>query len=464
MNVKELLGRKGYMLRLTMPIFLSYLMNMAVNTIDQIMVGNYSQTAVASIGNANQISSLLMMFFTVLNLASIILISQFKGAGDNRKEKVIYVLSLLCNTIAAALIAVISLTLGRPIFTAMRAEQGAVLDGAVTYLRITGGTIIFQALTMAYTSFLKSNSLMNWPLVTTFIVNIVNILGNWVLIYGVGPFPELGVAGAGIATAVSRALGAVLLALVFRLKVGKLQWNLLRPFPFADLKQMIKIGGPSAGETVSYNICQLVVMVMINTLGLVAVNSKIYVQSIVCFSYLFSFSMAEATMVVTGYLLGDKRHDDAHRRVMKSLGVAVGSAVILSAIVWLLSDRVVGLFMAGSSDANIDVLRQEILQMCHILLLIDVFLEFGRATNLVLVKALQAAGDVFFPVIANIVSSWLVTVLLSYLFGIVFGFGLPGVWAALMCDELIRAVFLLRRWKKGGWRKLDLVRDGSESR
>lgn len=462
MNAREILNRRGYMLRLTLPIFITYLLNMAVNTVDQMMVGNYSQTAVASIGNANQISSLLSMFFTVLNVASVILISQFKGAGDEKGTRSIYTLSVLCNMAASVLVAVVSLTLGQPIFRAMQVQDGAVLEGAVTYLKITGSTIIFQALVMAYTSFMKSNSMMTWPLVISIGVNAINILANWLLIYGVGPFPEMGVAGAAVATALSRAMGALCLMIIFRVKMGRLEWKLLRPFPWKRLGNMLRIGGPSAGETISYNISQLVVMVMINTMGLVSVNSKIYVQSVVVFSYLFSFALAEATMVVTGYLLGDKRHDEAHRRVMRSLLTAIIMAVGLSAVIWLLRDQVVGLFMATSTDADIEVLRREIMEMCGILLFIDIFLEFGRATNLVMVRALQAAGDVMFPVLANVVSSWIICVGLGYVLGIVLELGLPGIWLALAADEVLRGIVMIIRWKKGGWRKIDLIKDTAE--
>ncbi len=457
MDAKQILGRKGYMLRLTLPIFLSYFMNMTVNTIDQMMVGNYSQTAVASIGNANQISSIMMMFFTVLNVASVILISQFKGAGDNRKEKVIYILALLCNGVASVFISVICLTLGRPIFTAMRVEQGAVLEGAVTYLSITGGTIVFQALVMAYTSFLKSNSMMTWPLVVTGTVNVVNILCNWLLIYGIGPFPEMGVAGAALATAISRALGAVMLAVIFRVKLGKLEWKLLRPFPFSDLKYMLKIGGPSAGESISYNISQLVIMIMINTMGLVAVNSKIFVQSVVTFSYMMSFAIGEATMVVTGYMLGNKQHDDANRRVMRSLITAVCVTLSVSTLLWIFSRPIISLFMAGSGDAEAMALREDILVLCKRIMLLEMLLEMGRSTSLVVIKALQAAGDVNFPVIITITFSWAIAVLMSYILGVVCGLGLTGVWIAMTIDECTRGIIFITRWRKGGWRKLDLV-------
>lgn len=462
MQAKDILNKRGYMLRLTTPIFFVYLLNMAVNLIDQIMVGNYSQTAVSAVGNANQISWVMTMFFSVLNVASIILITQFKGAGNGEKEKVLYVLTLLCNIVSSVVVGFVCITFGRQIFTGMNVQGEAVIADACSYLSITGGSIFFMAIMLTYSSFLKSNSIMTWPLVSTIIMNLFNILGNWVLIYGVGPFPELGTTGAAISTAGSRVVGAILLSIVFRVKIGKLQWKRLRPFPLAELRRMLKIGLPSAGENISYNIAQLVVMMFINTMGITQVNTKIYVNTVASFTYIFTFALAEATQVVEGYMIGDRKISEANRRVMRSLVIALCSSVTLSAMLFLFSDNILGLFMATSNDADIALLRGEILQLAHWVLMIDIVLELGRACNVVMVKALQTAGDVVFPVVSSIISSWCITVALSYVFGIVCDLGVIGVWLAFCCDECLRGSILVIRWKRGRWRKIDLIADVRE--
>ncbi len=88
---------------------------------------------------------------------------------------------------------------------------------------------------------------------------------------------------------------------------------------------------------------------------------------------------------------------------------------------------------------------------------VDVLLEIGRCFNIVLVRDLQAVGDVSFPVVIGICSQWIIGVGVAYLLGISWGLGLVGVWIAFMLDENLRAVIFVVRWKKGRWRSLKTV-------
>jgi len=96
--------------------------------------------------------------------------------------------------------------------------------------------------------------------------------------------------------------------------------------------------------------------------------------------------------------------------------------------------------------------NQEILSLLKTITFIEIFLELGRAVNLVLVRSMQAAGDTQYPVYVGILSMWGIATLLSYVFGIVLGWGLPGIWIAMALDECVRAIIFLVRFKRGGWR------------
>ena len=87
----------------------------------------------------------------------------------------------------------------------------------------------------------------------------------------------------------------------------------------------------------------------------------------------------------------------------------------------------------------------------------EVFLELGRCFNIVMVRNLQAVGDVRFPVLVGIASQWIVGVGVAWLLGIHFGLGLVGVWMAFALDENLRAVIFVIRWKRGGWRHIKTV-------
>ncbi|MGL6175174.1 MAG: MATE family efflux transporter, partial [Cellulosilyticaceae bacterium] len=99
----------------------------------------------------------------------------------------------------------------------------------------------------------------------------------------------------------------------------------------------------------------------------------------------------------------------------------------------------------------------EIIALGKQIMLIDIALEFGRSVNLVVIRGLQAAGDIKFPVVLGIGSMWGVAALLSYVLGISLGWGLIGVWIAMALDECLRAIVVYTRWKKGSWRGKALV-------
>ena len=462
MQNKVLQEKRGALLGLTMSTFVMQLMNILVNNVDQLMISRYSQDAVAAVGNANQISWLLMLFFTVLSTASVILVTQYKGAKNTEREHEIYVISLAFNVVLGLVIGVICIAFGRQIFALMNVDSPQIAEFAYQYLAITGGASIIQALIMSYSAIFRANAMAKQTMLISILINILNVFGNWLLIYGQGPFPELGVRGVAISTVVSRLIGLIITVIVFRRRIGRLRWRLLWPFPWRQFGKLIGIGVPAAGENLSYDLAQLAIMGFINTMGLVAVNTKIYAVIITQCAYVFANSLADATQVYLGYLLGAGRHDDADKRLMKTLVTGVVSTVALTAVIYCFSDVIFGIFVAN--DAENMALRSDILVLAKRIMLIEIVLEIGRAMNLVMVRGLQTAGDIKFPVFMCMVCSWTLSVLGGYIMGIALGWGLVGIWIGMAIDECVRGTILVIRWRAGGWRRLNIVEEKIKGR
>lgn len=456
MQVDEVLNKKGAIFKLTFSSFVISFLSILVNNVDQLMISRYSQTSVAAVGNANQVSWILLLLLTVVSNASVILIAQYKGAKNKELEQETYAVSVVVNVVLSLIIGAVLIAFGRGMFRLMNITDPIILEQAYVYMAITGGSTLFTSMLILYEAFFKSNAMLKESLIVSIGVNLFNILGNWLLIYGIGPFPELGYVGAAISTVVSRVLGAIILIIVFSKRVGKIDFSCLKPFPMNRLKKLFAIGIPSAGEGFSYDAAQLVIMSFINTLGLVAVNTKIYVALIVSFAYILTMSIGEVNQVVVGYMLGAKLHDRANSQVMKSLLVGVLCSVTLTVGLYFASDFVIGLFMS-KTDPQVVALRSEILALAKHIMIIEIFLEAGRAINLVMVRSLQGAGDVKFPVIMCIISSWCCSVLGGYILGVKLGYGLAGIWIGIAMDEILRGIVLIFRWKGGRWRKIDIV-------
>lgn len=215
------------------------------------------------------------------------------------------------------------------------------------------------------------------------------------------------------------------------------------------LGQLLKIGVPSVGENMSYDIAQLVLMSFINPMGTDVVNAKIYVTMVVQFAYVFTMSISQAMQIVEGHQLGADRKDAAAKSVYYALRWSICTSLILTIIICIFSDQIVGLFPSASA---------EVLAIAKQLLMVEILLEIGRAINITMVRALQTAGDVRYPVVMSIIFTWCLSVTMGYALGVAMHWGIVGVWIANAADELFRGIVLIIRFKRGKWRKISLVK------
>lgn len=321
-------------------------------------------------------------------------------------------------------------------------------DG-MDYMRIVGAFAFFQAISLTLSASLRSANKAIYPMLVTVVVNILNIIGNYSLIFGKFGCPELGVEGAAISTAFSRGVSMVILfVILFRKHIHRFPLAYFRPFPFIELKNLMRVGLPSAGEQLSYSSSQVVITFFINMLGVEALATRTYCVNIIMFVYLFSISMGQGGAICIGHLIGEKKPHAAFllgKYVMKK---SVMITLILSGII------------AASGHAILSWLTSnpEIIRMGVIVLLIDVVLEIGRPINIFATNALRAAGDVNYPFYVGLVVMWSVAVGIGYLFGIYWAWGICGMWVAFALDENIRGIIFVRRWYGMKWVNKSFVR------
>lgn len=442
-----LIKKRGIIFSITWPIFVELALQMLVGNADQMMVSHYSQSAVGAIGNANQMVGLLILFFNVVSMASTILITQYIGAGRPERAEEIYSLSILVNLLAGLAVSGLLVFGSRALYSLMKVPT-ELMDQTCLYSSIIGGGMVLQSLYSTFIAFFRSNAMMKVTMLVSVILNVVNIGGNFLLISGFGPIPALGVAGAAIASDLSRLIGLLVLVLLFRKLVGaRISLKALRPFPFRQLARLMRIGIPGGGESISYNLSQLAIQAMCNLLPVFVINTKAFAGTFAMISYVFASAISQATQVLVGYLMGARRTEDTDRRVMTTLKLAVAVSFFLSVLLYCFSDALFGLF---TDDAGVIRLGKQIFA-------VEIILEIGRAMNIVLVGALQAAGDVRFPIYVSVVDVWIVAVGTGYLLGISAGWGLCGIWAAMAADECIRGAVLLVRWRRGKWKTQNLL-------
>jgi putative MATE family efflux protein len=271
------------------------------------------------------------------------------------------------------------------------------------------------------------------------VANIANIIGNAILINGYFGFPRLGILGAALSTLIVRSLMVVAYMIIAYKVIG------LRPshlkFSLDTTKQVLKIGLPSALESWTYTIMQAIILSMINSLGAEFTTARTYINTILTYIYIFSLPFAAANAVMTGYYIGERDFNKAHKETLKTAFRSFIVVFLMTLLVNLLSGVILGFFTNN----------QVIINTARRILWIALILEFSRSLNLIFIQALRSAGDTTFPLVMAIISMFGVAVTFAYLLGIHLSLGLMGIYIAYAMDETIRGIMMYTRWQSRRW-------------
>ncbi len=429
------------LLQLTIPIFIETLLIMSLGAVDTLMLSRHSDASVAAVGLANQLLSFCFIIFEVINLGTAVLCSQYIGAGLIEKMRTVVGVSLVVNLIFGLLVSLSLWLFATPILIAMGLE-GEMLEEGVAYLEMVGGFAFVQAIALTLSAALRANNRPIFPMMVILVVNILNIFGDYVLIFGKFGAPVLGVSGAALSTAIARVASmSILFVITFRTIMDRFPWHILRKWPRQEFRNLMKIGLPSAGEQFSYSCSQLVIAYFIATLGMESLAARTYCVNIIMFVYLFSIAVSHAGAIQIGHLVGARHWEGAY---------TMGRYVMRVATFWTLAISTVTAF-SGNQIMTFLTDNPEIIALGTAILRIDLVLEIGRPINIVFVNILQASGDVNYPFYVGLVVMWSVAVGCAYLFGIVAGFGILGMWWMFALDENIRGIVFIRRWNSRRW-------------
>ena len=432
---------------MSLPIFVELLLQLLVGNIDQFMISKYSQEAVAAIGNGNQIMNIVIVVLNVMSVSTTILISQYLGAKNKSKGSEVSTASLLISSVFSILITILVILFNKQLFMWLKVPN-EILAETSRYTVIIASFVLIQGIYMTINSILRSYALMKEVMYVSILMNMINIIGNAILINGLFKAPRLGIVGAAISTNFSKCIGLIAVTIILIKKVDiKISLKYLKPFPIDTIKKLLFIGLPSGGESLSYNLSQMIILKVVNIFGTSVIATRVYGNMLANVCYVYSLAIGQATQVVIGYLIGAGREDEVENRVWSVSVISLVVSLAVTILIYFNSDAVFGIF---SKDPVVLALGKKII-------FIEIFLEIGRAINIVMTKCLIAAGDVYYPVLTTLTFSWVVAVGGSYILGVKLGLGLQGVWLAMMMDELIRAVIFAIRFKSCKWKNKSMI-------
>ena len=426
---------------LTWPIFIEIFLHMLMGNADTLMLSQYSDDSVAAVGVSNQILSLIIVMFGFVATGTAILVAQHLGAEESRLAGEVSIVSIAINLLFGLLLSIGLVFFTKPILLSMDLPS-SLMNEASSYLKIVGGFAFIQALIMTAGAIMRSYGYTKDAMYITIGMNIINVVGNYIFIFGPFGVPVLGVEGVAISTISSRLLGFIVSIIVIGKRIpNALPFRRLFHLPVTHVKNLLRIGIPSAGEHLSYNGSQMVITYFIASIGTNALTTKVYAQNLMMFIFLFSVAISQGTQIIIGHMIGAKEFNNAYERCLKSLKIAIIISLIMAGIFSVAAEPLLRIFTSN----------EEIVSLGKTLIYLTIILEPGRSFNLVVINSLRATGDVRFPVYMGILSMWGVSVTLSYILGIWLGLGLVGIWISFIADEWLRGIIMLKRWRSKVW-------------
>ena len=429
------------LVQLAYPIILESILRATVGVVDIAFISRIGDEAVSSVSIGNQLAMFCLTLSSAMSVGTTVCVNQAIGMKSKDRIDLFASLGVSFNTLIGIVISILFLTIPRTLLSLMTMEESAVVN-AVLYMRITGGLLFLVTSETVLVSLCRSMGKNKAPLIINIISNIVNIIGNYLAVYHGDWFWNLNpVAGVAIATVLSRLTALIIAAILVKKTGERLSLKHLRPFPKDSLNLILSIGIPGGLNNAAYSCSRLMTTSIITLLGLTVMAAKVYVDNIAGYIAIIGMAFGNASAIMVGYRIGAGNYEEAKEVKSIVTVIALCSNAVISLILIMFRRPLIGIFTED----------QEILAMACTAFTVDFFVELGRALNNSTCGALQAAGDVTFQLVVNQASAWLVAVGGSYLFGVVLGLGLKGIWMAFACDEFVRGTIMVLRWRSGRW-------------
>jgi putative MATE family efflux protein len=405
------------------------------------MVSHLGDDAVAGLSVANQIVMLFIISFAFIGIGSSVVITHHLGAHDRQGADRISATAIATNFWIGFAVSLLVTIFSTPMLRLMQLPD-APLAFAKPFLALMGGTLFLESMNVSIAATLRAHTHTRDAMLVALGQNILNVIGNCLLLFGMFGCPKLGVVGVAISSVFSRLAACVALWIMLERRTGlRLGWRDFLGIKMKNVRRVLHIGLPAAGENISYWLAFMVVTTFIAHMGATQLATQTYTLNISRWVILLNVSIGLGTEIVIGHLIGAGKFEEAYRELLRSLRVAfccaIGGMIFLSIMApWLL-----GAFTKNTA----------IIVAGTILIRMGLLLEPGRVFNVVVISSLRATGDARFPVIAGFLCMWGLWVPFAWFLGIKLGWGLIGIWISMICDEWTRGLLMYNRWSKRKW-------------
>jgi putative MATE family efflux protein len=431
-------------LALGLPIIGGMVSQNILNLVDTAMVGTLGNAALAAVGLGGFANFMFMALILGISTGVQVMSARRKGQGAFDTMARPLNAGLLMVLVSAPLLSAV-LFFSIPAFYPLINADPEVIRQGVPYLQARTLAILFVGCNFAFRGYWNAVDLSRYYMGTLILMHASNIFLNWVLIFGHLGAPALGVAGAGIASAVSTAVG-LSIYVVLGLRHAKGNGFLGGLPPFSDIKRMFKLSFPTGVQQLFFSTGFLVMFWIIGQVGTLELAAASVLINVMLVAVLPGMGLGLAASTLVGQALGRGEPEDAARWGWDVVKVAVVMLGILGMPFWVNPDPILGVFIHDPD--TIDVARWPA-RLVGMLMALE-------AIGLVLMHALLGAGDAKRVMVVAICTQWLLFLPAAYLAGPVLGFGLTTIWLLQVSYRALQTGFFVRYWRARQWARISV--------
>ena len=430
---------------LIVPLVIEQLLAIAVGLCDSIMVSYVGEAAISAVSLVDTVNVLLINAFSALATGGAVIVGQYLGRKEPQKAGHSGAqLLLFMAEISLVIMAVFYLAKGFVLGVVFGEVEPDVAAFADTYYVIVQASIPFLALYSAGAAIFRVMGNSRISMYVSALMNLINLVGNAVLIFGF----HMGVEGVAIPTLVSRAVSAVvILILLYRpglsLQIERVTW---KHDPYV-VKNILRFGVPNGMESSMFQLGKILLLSTVSVLGTAAVAANAVGNMVATFQCIPGLAIGFAMVTVVSRCVGAGDYEKARfytKKLMKYTYVMMGLAILISLVglPWILQ------LYKVSEEA--EACASQLVWLHGVLGAIFWPLSFT------LPQALRAAGDTRYTMVSGTISMWTLRVGLGILMGRYWGLGVLGVWIAMCIDWLLRVTLFVVRFKGHKWETMGI--------
>jgi len=438
---KEYIFSNKALMRLIFPLIIEQFLAMAVGMADSIMVAKVGESAVSAVSLVDSINILIINIFAALATGGAVVAGQY--IGQKRSEKAskageqLLVFVTLISIIIMAILYIGKDFILNVVFGQIEPDVAAY---ATTYMLIVFASIPFIALYNSGAALFRAMGNSKITMITSIIMNAINVVGNAILIYGI----KMGVEGVAIPTLISRMVAAILIVALLRNK--NLIIHINKPFRYKFDKRMVMkilhIGIPNGVENSMFQLGKIILLSLVAGFGTASITANAVGNTVTAFEILPAASIGLALVTVVSQCVGARDYEQVRYYTKTLLKYTYLASIFTNIVIILLTPHILKIY-------NLSPQTTEMAKQVIVFHGLNVCLTWPLSFTLP--NTLRASNDVRYTMVVGVVSMWIFRLGFGFLFAKFMNMGMFGVWVAMIVDWIFRSTFFIVRYKGNKW-------------